>query len=625
MPHNPPRTDNFVSLAQAYHTVTAGAPACCRLIRSTRPKPSICRRSDLQIRSPKSEIRDPKALVTSLFCQTNHPIRLDPPASPSEGVAFQDCVSNSSDLGFRASFGPRISAFGSRPPLPHLPRASKILLVLAALALALASRAANYEPSRVVPPEPTREFRGAWVATVANIDWPSQKALSTQAQKAELVTILDRAVHLKLNALIFQVRPACDAFYASRIEPWSEYLTGTMGKPPEPFYDPLAFAIEEAHKRGLELHAWFNPFRARLLTSKTPAASNHITRARPQLVRHYAESLWLDPGEKEVQDYSLSVVMDVVKRYDVDGIHFDDYFYPYQVRDGSGKYMDFPDNPSWQRYGAGGKLSRDDWRRENVNSFVERVYKSIKSAKPWVKFGVSPFGIWRPKNPPQIAGLDAYASLYADSRKWLMNGWVDYLVPQLYWAITPPDKSFPALLRWWTQQNTRGRTLCAGIDATAVGRPPWKRGWQLQEFANQLRLTRSQHGASGEIFYHMTTLMNNGALEKVLERDMYQQQALMPPSPWLGGSQPGKPALTVSNSGSGSRLEIRWAPSGSGNTWLWLLQTRSGDRWTGEILPATRITRLWNSAPPDVVALSAVNRFGAVSPPTVLKAPDGAK
>ena len=261
-------------------------------------------------------------------------------------------------------------------------RAGCGILGFAALGAAFASRAANYEPSTVVPPEPVREFRGAWVATVVNIDWPSQKGLSTQEQKAELVAILDRAAQLKLNTIVFQVRPSCDAFYASRIEPWSEYLSGTMGKPPAPFYDPLAFAIEEAHKRGLELHAWFNPYRARLLTAKSFAASNHVTVTRPQLVRHYGEFLWLDPGEKDAQDYSLSVIMDVVQRYDVDGIHFDDYFYPYKVPAGSGKYLDFPDNPSWKRYGTGGKLSRDDWRRENVNRFVERVYKSIKLTKP---------------------------------------------------------------------------------------------------------------------------------------------------------------------------------------------------------------------------------------------------
>src|ERR1022692_3942920 len=249
---------------------------------------------------------------------------------------------------------------------------------LVAIGTPLASPAATYEPSGIVPPAPVREFRAAWVATVANIDWPSRKTLSTQEQKAELLAILDRAAQLKLNAIIFQVRPACDALYASRIEPWSEYLTGTMGKAPEPFYDPLTFAVEEAHKRGLELHAWFNPYRARLRAANSPVAANHISRTRPQLVREYGEFLWLDPGEREVQDYSLSVVMDVVKRYDVDGVHFDDYFYPYKANDRAGKELDFPDGSSWQRFGARGKLNRDDWRRENVNMFIQRVYKSIK-------------------------------------------------------------------------------------------------------------------------------------------------------------------------------------------------------------------------------------------------------
>src|SRR5207302_90497 len=178
--------------------------------------------------------------------------------------------------------------------------------------------AATYQPSRVAAPGPFREFRGAWVATVGNIDWPSRKDLTVPEQKAELVAIMDRAVQLKLNAIIFQVRPACDALYASDIEPWSEYLTGTMGKAPEPFYDPLAFAVEEAHKRGLELHAWFNPYRARILASQSPVSASHVSKSRPQLVRQYGKHLWLDPGEKEVQDYSLSVVMDVVKRYDID-------------------------------------------------------------------------------------------------------------------------------------------------------------------------------------------------------------------------------------------------------------------------------------------------------------------
>jgi uncharacterized lipoprotein YddW (UPF0748 family) len=211
--------------------------------------------------------------------------------------------------------------------------------------------AAVFQPCTVTPPPPPREFRAAWVAAVGNIDWPSKRDLSTAEQKAELLAILDRAAELKLNVVILQVRPAADALYASAIEPWSEYLTGAMGKPPEPFYDPLAFAVAEAHRRGLELHAWFNPFRARHFSAKSPIAGSHISRRRPQWVRPYGKQLWLDPGEKGVQDYSLSVVMDVVKRYDIDGVHFDDYFYPYKEPDAAGRDLDFPDGLSWRRYG----------------------------------------------------------------------------------------------------------------------------------------------------------------------------------------------------------------------------------------------------------------------------------
>jgi uncharacterized lipoprotein YddW (UPF0748 family) len=496
---------------------------------------------------------------------------------------------------------------------------------MVALVVPLASQAAQYEPSKVIPPQPAREFRGAWVATVANIDWPSRKTLSTQDQKSELLAILDRAVQLKLNAIIFQVRPACDALYASRIEPWSEYLTGTMGRPPEPFYDPLAFAIEEAHKRGLELHAWLNPYRARLLSATSPVSPTHISKVRPQLVRQYGEFLWLDPGEKEVQDYSLSVLMDVVRRYDVDGIHFDDYFYPYKAHDASGKELDFPDDASWRRFGAGGKLSRYDWRRENVNAFIQRAYKSIKAAKPGVKFGVSPFGIWRPRNPPQIQGLDTYALLYADSRKWLANGWLDYFAPQLYWKVDPPIQSFPALLRWWTEQNTRGRIICPGIASDKVARSGSPQEWPPQEIVNQIRLARSQPGANGHIHWSMKSLMHNSTLDEVLERAVYAQPALMPPVPWLDRTRPGKPELTVSGGHSSSQLAIRWTPGGLGKAWLWLLQTKTGREWRSVILPAAKTTLTWNGVPPEVVAVSAVNRNGQVSLPCVLQARISAK
>jgi uncharacterized lipoprotein YddW (UPF0748 family) len=201
-----------------------------------------------------------------------------------------------------------------------------------------------------IPPTPTREFRAVWIATVVNIDFPSKSGLTTDQQKAEIIAQLDKAVALKLNAVIFQVRPMCDALYASPYEPWSEFITGEMGKAPEPDYDPLAFAVQEAHKRSLELHAWFNPYRAHHPKATSPISANHISKTRPELVKQYGKYLWLDPGEKEVQDYSLKVIMDVVRRYDIDGVHIDDYFYPYPQRNEQNQIIDFPDDSSWQKY-----------------------------------------------------------------------------------------------------------------------------------------------------------------------------------------------------------------------------------------------------------------------------------
>jgi len=475
--------------------------------------------------------------------------------------------------------------------------------------------AAVYEPCSVTPPEASREFRAAWVATVANIDWPSRNNLGTAEQKAELIAILNRAAQLKLNVVIFQVRPACDALYASRLEPWSEYLTGAMGKPPEPYYDPLAFAVEEAHQRGLELHAWFNPYRAGYNAPQSPPAPSHISQTRPHLVKRYGKYLWLDPGEREVQDYSLSVVLDVVRRYDIDGVHFDDYFYPYTERDASGKDLDFPDGPSWQRFGAPGKLSREDWRRENVNAFLRRVYNSIKAEKPWVKLGLSPFGIWRPGYPPQIRGYDAYAKLYADSRKWLAEGWLDYFAPQLYWGIEPPPQSFPVLLKWWGQQNAKGRLLVAGLDSTKVGRR-----WQPEEIVNQIRLSRRQPGVGGHVHWNMKSLMGKSALAEALERAVYTQPALVPAAPWLGPKRLGKPSLAASQGKGGGGLQISWSAAGAQPVSHWLLQTRAGGQWQTEILPGKASGRLWHGTAPEVIAVSAVDRNGNASPKAAVQA-----
>ncbi len=420
-------------------------------------------------------------------------------------------------------------------------------------------------------------------------------------------------MQLKLNAIILQVRPACDALYASQLEPWSEYLTGTMGRPPSPYYDPLEFAITEAHKRGLELHAWFNPFRARQSGAKSPVADKHISRMRPQLVRQYGKVLWLDPGEPDVREHSLRVVMDVVRRYDIDAVHFDDYFYP--ERSSSGADADFSDDASWKRLGIGSKLSREDWRRENVNGFIQRVYQSIKTTKPWVKFGVSPFGIWRPKYPPQIRGKDAYAELYADSRKWLANGWLDYFAPQLYWAIQPPEQSYPVLLKWWAEQNTKSRHLWPGMDATKVGGK-----WTADEIVNQIRLTRKQPGASGQIIWDAKSLMENrGRLANALQNDVYVQPALVPASPWLDKQRPAKPGLYTVNQSGNRPTMLTWENATTNKVCLWVVQTRKSGRWQTEILPSERTSYSLGQTFPEVVAVSAVDRYGNLSSSAVME------
>ena len=332
----------------------------------------------------------------------------------------------------------------------------KRLLVLALLLAACAT-------SR---PQRAREMRGVWVATVNNLDWPSRRDLTAEEQQRELVAIFDRAQALGLNAIFLQVRPMADAIYPSSIEPWSEFLG------PAPSYDPLAFAVTEAHARGLELHAWFNPYRGHELATNA---------------YQYGKYVWMDPGDETVQKRSLDVIADVVRRYAVDGVHLDDYFYPYPEKD-----LEFPDAVTYERYrGAGGRMSRDDWRRDNINRFVREMYRSVKAIRPSVQVGISPFGIWRPHNPQQIEGFDAYDKIYADSKLWLERGWVDYLAPQLYWPIDKKEQSFPVLMRWWVDHDRRRIGIVAGMNI--VRHPP-------EEIARQIEIVRREGGVGFILF-----------------------------------------------------------------------------------------------------------------------------
>ncbi len=409
----------------------------------------------------------------------------------------------------------------------------------------------NQDPLPTPPPAPKSEFRAVWVATVDNIDWPSKRGMATEEGKAELLKILDKCKELNLNAVIFQVRPSTDALYNSKIEPWSEYLTGQQGKAPEPYWDPLAFAVEEAHKRGLELHCWFNPYRSLHPAQKGPVAANHISKTNPSVVKQYGRYLWMDPSEPAVQRRSLEVMIDVVKRYDVDGVHIDDYFYPYKEKGPDGNLLDFPDDESFSRYRrSGGKLDRGDWRRKGVDDFIERLYSQIKKTKKHVKFGISPFGIYRPGVPEGIkAGVDQYADLYADALKWYQKGWCDYYTPQLYWPIKQTPQAYPVLLKWWAENNPAGRHFWPGNYTSRTN--PTGGNWPSQEVVDQINLTRGQKGSTGNVHFSMKALMENwNGIATTLKSGPYAQPALVPASPWLGDKKPAMPEVSVNETGN---------------------------------------------------------------------------
>jgi uncharacterized lipoprotein YddW (UPF0748 family) len=500
------------------------------------------------------------------------------------------------------------------------------LLPLALLAGGCASAAepvSTPTASPDAPPPVMREFRGVWVASVANIDWPSRPGLPADSQRAELIRILDRSAAMKLNAVILQVRPGGDALYASQLEPWSEYLTGEQGRAPQPAYDPLEFAVTEAHRRGLELHAWFNPYRARHPSAKTPTSATHISRTHPELVRTYGRHLWMDPGEDSVRAFSTRVITDVVRRYDVDGVHIDDYFYPYKERDASGALIDFPDSASYARYQrAGGRLGRDDWRRDNVDRFVEGLYQAVKREKPWVQVGISPFGVWRPGYPAQITGFDAYQEIYADARKWLRNGWTDYFTPQLYWPTARTGVSYPVLLGWWAGENVQRRHLWPGNFTSRVGNRT-EGDWRTEEIVEQVYITRGQAGATGNVHFSMKVFMQNpDSLVERLTHDVYREPALPPATTWLGGRAPSRPTVTLAAGPQGGAT-VRMQPGSGAPPARWVVQSRHGTRWRTEILPggAREHVVRGDSLPLRTVAVSGVDRLGNQGAAVVVQAP----
>jgi len=406
---------------------------------------------------------------------------------------------------------------------------------------------------------PKRELRAAWITTVVNIDWPSRKGLVAQQQQAEFVTILDSLKALGMNAIIVQVRPMADVFYPSSYEPWSEYLSGVQGQAPEPYYNPLAFMIGQARQRGMEFHAWFNPYRASMSANFTPAAS-HPVHQHPEWFLTYGGKLYYDPGHPEAQEYVLQAIMETVRHYDFDAVHFDDYFYPYRIAN-----VDFPDSCSYTDYGRKRFTAKDDWRRDNVNFFVAELSRRIKQEKPYMKFGISPFGVWRNFSQDSLgsktqAGMNNYDDLYADVRKWLREGWIDYVTPQLYLHMAFEKAGYKTLVDWWTA-NAFGKHVYIGHGIYRVG----EKGWEdPAEIDNQVGYNRTAGHVGGSMYFSTKVFMHNKQGVNARIKKLYQYPALVPTMPWLP-AQPVYPPQIRRISGSPARgLTVEWTDGQAG-------------------------------------------------------------
>jgi uncharacterized lipoprotein YddW (UPF0748 family) len=383
------------------------------------------------------------------------------------------------------------------------------------------------------------EFRGVWIATLNNIDWPKSSYASVASQKAEFIRLLDMHKRNGMNAVIVQVRPSADAFYPSPFEPWSQWLTGVQGKAPSPYYDPLQFMIEEAHKRNMEFHAWINPYRANTKIGSASIAPDHITRKHPEWFVTYGDKKYFDPSNKAAQDFVVNVVRDIVRRYDVDAIHMDDYFYPYPIAK-----KEFPDDAAYKKSGT--RLSKSDWRRSNVDSIIKKLDIAIKQEKPWCKFGISPYSVWRNKSQdPEGSDTQAwqtnYDDLYANVLLWLKKGWIDYVAPQLYQEIGHSKIAYEKLVDWWAN-HSYGKHVYIGhaIYRAEEKKGPWK---NPEELPNQIKLLRQNPKIQGSIYFSSNVFDRNpNGWNDSLRNNYYKKPALIPEMQWLASKKGNKAA-----------------------------------------------------------------------------------
>ena len=411
------------------------------------------------------------------------------------------------------------------------------------------------------PTAPKHQMRGMWIATVVNIDWPSKPGLSVADQQKELISLYETAVRRGYNTVVLQVRPTADAFWPSRHEPWSKYLTGTQGK--DPGYDPLHFAIEQAHRRNLKVHGWFNPYRVSMDTDRDALVPTHPARVHPDWVVTYGPKLYYNPGIPDVRHFTIAAIMDAVSRYDLDGVHFDDYFYPYPI---AGE--EFPDDAAYATYG-GRFADKADWRRDNINRLITELAAAIHRSKPRVQFGVSPFAVWRniatdPLGSDTTAGAQCYDDLYADTRRWVRDEWLDYIAPQVYWAEGFAPADYDVLVDWWARQLRESHShtrLFIGQATYKIGTSTQSPAWidDPQEMSNHLTFNQRYPEVSGDIFYNASAVVDDllGATSLVTAQH-YQHPALVPTMPWLD-SHPPAPVHRLRAHRHGRHVRLTWS------------------------------------------------------------------
>lgn len=467
------------------------------------------------------------------------------------------------------------------------------------------------------------DFRGMWIASVVNIDWPARRGQSAQAQQQQLIDWFDLAKSNNFNAVVLQVRPTADTFWPSDKEPWSRWLTGTQGQ--DPGYDPLAFAVEEAHARGLQLHAWFNPYRVTMTKSLKNLTPDHPAKLNPDWVIRKDGKWYYNPGVPEARAHVVETIMEAVERYDIDGVHFDDYFYPYP---GSGK--PFRDKKTYRQYGAQ-YATRADWRRANTDSLIKELSDRIEATKPWVQFGVSPFAVWRnqrtdPEGSATRAGVQTYDQLYADTRKWVREGWIDYIAPQIYWTRGFKIADYEAITRWWADEidvaKANGHNVGLYIgEATYRAGTRTTKDWRKKNVLVQHRkFTRTFPQVSGAIYFSAKDVKadRRGTTTRLVNR-FYSRPAIAPMFGQPTGAPPAPPANLRSRNG-----QLTWASSDNNAVSYAIYQVPTTTPQNCALADATNLAAIvpasgspmqWQGTTEGTTVITAIDRWGRESAP----------